>query len=262
MSAGYRSIGEVLSLLSSEHPELTISKIRFLESQGLIAPQRTPSGYRKFFEADIERLDWVLTQQRDHFLPLKEIKRRIAAGAVTSRLARGAAPLEDPVPQTPSLFSRKRPEPEPGTPEPQGSQGVNANVTATAPDLQGSVSMSATELANATGTDADFIAELRRVGLIAPVSHAGAGGEPAYDHEALLTSRIAAAFAARGLPARVLRMFKVSADREAGVYDQLLATLRARGDTDRLRTELTEIVDLAESLRRRLLRRLMHPHLD
>ena len=75
MSRVYRSIGEVLSLLAEEHPDLTISKIRFLESQGLIAPQRTPSGYRKFFDADVERLNWVLIQQRDNFLPLKEIKR-------------------------------------------------------------------------------------------------------------------------------------------------------------------------------------------
>ena len=80
MNRGHQSIGEVLSLLSTEHPDLTISKIRFLESQGLISPQRTPSGYRKFFENDIERLNWILIQQRDHFLPLKEIKRRLVAG--------------------------------------------------------------------------------------------------------------------------------------------------------------------------------------
>ncbi|HXW79673.1 MAG TPA: MerR family transcriptional regulator [Acidimicrobiales bacterium] len=71
------SIGEVLSLLQDEFPEVTISKIRFLESQGLVDPERTPSGYRKFYEADIERLRWVLRQQRDAFLPLKVIKGRL-----------------------------------------------------------------------------------------------------------------------------------------------------------------------------------------
>ena len=74
------SIGEVLSLLQPEFPDITISKIRFLESQGLLDPERTPSGYRKFHDDDIERLRWILTQQRDHFLPLKVIKDRLASG--------------------------------------------------------------------------------------------------------------------------------------------------------------------------------------
>ncbi|HMS88372.1 MAG TPA: MerR family transcriptional regulator, partial [Acidimicrobiales bacterium] len=72
------SIGEVLTLLQGEFPDVTISKIRFLESQGLIDPERTPSGYRKFYGPDIERLRWILTQQREHFLPLKVIKDRLA----------------------------------------------------------------------------------------------------------------------------------------------------------------------------------------
>ena len=71
------SIGEVLSLVQEEFPDITISKIRFLESQGLLDPERTPSGYRKFYPSDIERLEWILTQQRDHFLPLKVIRERL-----------------------------------------------------------------------------------------------------------------------------------------------------------------------------------------
>ena len=71
------SIGEVLSLLQEEFPDVTISKIRFLESQGLVDPERTPSGYRKFYDSDIDRLRWVLRQQRDAFLPLKVIKGRL-----------------------------------------------------------------------------------------------------------------------------------------------------------------------------------------
>ena len=87
MSArSYLSIGDVLTLLRQEFQDITISKIRFLESQGLVNPERTPSGYRKFYEHDVERLRWVLRQQREHFLPLKVIKDRLddepgAAGA-------------------------------------------------------------------------------------------------------------------------------------------------------------------------------------
>ena len=79
-SRTYLSIGDVLTLLREEFPDVTISKIRFLESQGLVNPERSPSGYRKFFEPDVERLRWVLRQQREHFLPLKVIRDRLAAG--------------------------------------------------------------------------------------------------------------------------------------------------------------------------------------
>src|SRR4029077_15217311 len=72
------SIGEVLSLLREEFADITISKIRFLESQGLIDPERTPSGYRKFYDEDVDRLRWILRQQREHFLPLKVIKGRLS----------------------------------------------------------------------------------------------------------------------------------------------------------------------------------------
>ena len=82
MSArSYLSIGDVLTLLRQEFPDITISKIRFLESQGLVNPERTPSGYRKFYEHDVERLRWVLRQQREHFLPLKVIKDRLDDGS-------------------------------------------------------------------------------------------------------------------------------------------------------------------------------------
>lgn len=81
-AGGYWSIGEVLSLLQDEFPEITISKIRFLESQGLISPERTPSGYRRFYQNDFDLLRWILIQQRDHYLPLKVIRDRIEAGDV------------------------------------------------------------------------------------------------------------------------------------------------------------------------------------
>jgi DNA-binding transcriptional MerR regulator len=85
------SIGEVLSLLRDEFPDVTISKIRFLESQGLVDPERTPSGYRKFYDHDVERLRWILRQQREHFLPLKVIRGRL------SEQENGAPPAEGPL---------------------------------------------------------------------------------------------------------------------------------------------------------------------
>jgi DNA-binding transcriptional MerR regulator len=113
------SIGEVLSLLQDDFPDVTISKIRFLESQGLLDPERTPSGYRKFYEGDIERLRWILRHQRDHFLPLKVIKDRLEESA-----AKGlTVPPDEPTPPvrepTPSLFEEGgAPPAEAAAPEP------------------------------------------------------------------------------------------------------------------------------------------------
>ncbi|MDE0161495.1 MAG: MerR family transcriptional regulator [Acidimicrobiaceae bacterium] len=269
MSRAHRSIGEVLSLLADEHPDLTISKIRFLESQGLIAPQRTPSGYRKFFEADIERLNWVLIQQRDHFLPLKEIKRRLASGA-TARAALRADAGSEAVPAVPSLFAARS--------RPGAGDDADADAAAAAEtEPDGSVGLTAAGLARALGVDADHIAELQRLGIIVPAAErpdgdggaragsagpGGAGAGPVFDHDALLTARTAAALADHGIPPRNLRMFKVAADREAGVYERLLGTLIARGDTERVRAELAEIVELTEQLRRLLLQRTLRTHLD
>jgi DNA-binding transcriptional MerR regulator len=78
----YLSIGEVLALLKDEFTDITISKIRFLESQGLIDPERTPSGYRKFYEPDVERLRWILRQQKEHYLPLRVIKGKLSEAPV------------------------------------------------------------------------------------------------------------------------------------------------------------------------------------
>src|SRR4051812_46170505 len=96
----YLSIGEVLALLKEEFPDVTISKIRFLESQGLLDPERTPSGYRKFYEADVERLRWILRQQRENFLPLKVIKGRLGGNGPTN----GSERESDDEPRPPRLL--------------------------------------------------------------------------------------------------------------------------------------------------------------
>ena len=102
MSRSYRSIGDVLTLLRPEFEDITISKIRFLEAQGLVSPQRSPSGYRKFYEEDVERLRYVLLQQRDHFLPLKVIRDRL--NGVTSEEDTGVG---DPPPEVASKSATK-----------------------------------------------------------------------------------------------------------------------------------------------------------
>jgi DNA-binding transcriptional MerR regulator len=125
----YLSIGDVLSLLREEFPDVTISKIRFLESQGLVNPERSPSGYRKFYEADVERLRWVLRQQREHFLPLKVIRDRLdqeggeespepavvgrPVGVATAGPAPDRSHVGEPTPGVAEMVSAAKPSPAP-----------------------------------------------------------------------------------------------------------------------------------------------------
>jgi DNA-binding transcriptional MerR regulator len=296
------SIGEVLSLLQPDFPEVTISKIRFLESQGLLDPERTPSGYRKFYELDIARLRWILTQQREHFLPLKVIKERLASGeldellaAVNTDEAETAAPhpssdagepapvaLDDAI--TPSVASgqarasrstrladlQEDPRPVPPAvsadqPEVPGDAPSDGNATSSRPGVldpgETAVSLTLEELLSATGLSARSLGELERFGLL---SGRALGGTTYYDEEALLVAQLAASFLNHGVEARHLRMYKVSAEREAGVFEQLvMPLLKQRNATARAETvtRLNELAELGERMRRAILRQLLRDEL-
>ncbi len=241
---GHHSIGEVLALLRDEFPDVTISKIRFLESQGLIHPERTPSGYRKFYPSDIERLRWILTQQRDHFLPLKVIKRRLEADG-------GVVAPDRPVSSEPSLFARRS-----GAAGDGGAAEPVAGARPVDDPLAGpvsSVSLDRSELCRAAGLDEATVVELERTGLLVAVE---TDDGPRYDDECLLVARAAAELMTFGLGPRHLRMYKVAADREAGVLDQLAAPRSGpSSDAARLRRDLSRIVSLGETIHRSLLRR-------
>lgn len=157
MSDAHLSIGEVLTLLQDEFPDVTISKIRFLESQGLINPERTPSGYRKFYEPDIERLRWILVQQRENFLPLKVIRERLDAAD-----SNGSTPASPPEasPEPPAIPTEDQPstdaEPtEDGTEQP-GDEGREPRpVTVTASMPAGELDPSPTAAPTDEPTDSD-----------------------------------------------------------------------------------------------------------
>ena len=238
---GHHSIGEVLSLLKDDYPDVTISKIRFLESQGLIDPERTPSGYRKFFDQDIDRLRWILTQQRDHFLPLKVMKQRILEAGFDPIEDRADADEVGPAPE-PALFKSRKPENRAGSALAQPT---------------GSVSLTAIELAAAAEIDVQLLTDLMSLGLI---EGRDLDGDTVYDHEALVVANAAAAFSRHGLEARHLRMFKVAAEREAGVFEQVVAPLARRADGS-AQAELNELVELGETIHRSILRRLFGPQL-
>ena len=251
------SIGEVLNHLREEFPDVTISKIRFLESQGLIDPERTPSGYRKFYDADVARLRWILYQQKEHFLPLKVIKERLEQFDLDGELPTAAA------------------EPEAGDDEGGGTlDGELRAVTGSAPALplgevtlaeepppegarsvaSGGLSLTRAELAVAAGLDDAQVAELESFGLLAPATQSGE--HVLFDEESLSVAKMAAGFYRFGFEARHLRMYKHFADREAALFEQrLLGLLRQRNPEARAKAkaELAELARLGRGLRSALL---------
>jgi len=266
----HSSIGDVLGMLREEFPDITISKIRFLESQGLIDPERTPSGYRKFYEGDVARLRWILHQQKENFLPLKVIKGRLEqlelgggvltdftdvdamadAGANAEPVAVDSEPEADPVPEKPKpkRRTRKKAAAPPTLPLDDG----RADDLAVDPT---GVSLTREELAKAAGlTDAE-ITELESFGLLIPATEAG--GRVLFDEDGLAVARLAAGFAKHGIEARHLRMYRSFAEREAMLYQQaLLSVLRQRNPEARARAqeELAELAKLGRGLRTAYLR--------
>jgi DNA-binding transcriptional MerR regulator len=194
-SAGDRlmSIGTVLSRLREEFPEVTISKIRFLESEGLVEPRRTPSGYRKFSPEDLERLAQVLRMQRDHYLPLKVIREQLDA------LARGEE-VRLPAPGSPRDLL-------------DGSwDGGSGRPTA--------ARVGRAELLAAAEVSEDELVAWESYGLIAPGENGG------YDAESVTVARLIAELGSFGLEPRHLRAMKAAAEREAGLVEQVVAPLR------------------------------------
>lgn len=203
------SIGSVLAALRSEFPDVTISKIRFLESEGLIAPRRTASGYRQFTAADVTRLRFVLAAQRDQYLPLKVIKEQLDA------MDRG---LRSPT------VSSINPAMSPAmNPRPQLRDGLPLAVDFAA---SAEIRMTREELLGESGISAGVLAELEQHGLIKP----GAAGF--YDADSLQVARTVRALTGFGLEPRHLRAFRTAADREIGLLAQIVAPVARQRDPD------------------------------
>jgi len=208
----FMSIGEVLAALRPEFPDIRISKIRFLESEGLIAPERSPSGYRKFSREDVGRLTYVLAAQRDRYLPLRVIKDHLDA------IDRGLEPPDTPggAPRLPRTLMAARD----ADAEPTGSE--------TAP-----VRLSRRELLAAADITEETLGQLESSGLIAT-----RGGH--YDQSALVVAQTAVELSRYGIQVRHLRAFRTAAERELGLFEQVVTPLlRQRGPDARGRAEET-----------------------
>ena len=220
------SIGEVLSRLRADFADVTISKIRFLEAEGLVEPERTPAGYRKFTPADVERLRYVLAAQRDHYLPLRVIKDHLDA------LDRGLALPASPV--TPgedgSLTSSTPRAPRSASPVAPAVALPDADAfTREGTELR----LSRHELLAGADIDPEVLDAIESFGLLRP-SHGGTH----YDANALVVARTVAAMSGFGIEPRHLRAFKTAADREVGLVEQVITPLlRQRNPAARARAE-------------------------
>ncbi|WP_171163083.1 MerR family transcriptional regulator [Streptomyces sp. I05A-00742] len=228
------SIGTVLNLLREEFPEVTISKIRFLEAEGLVEPQRTPSGYRKFSTADVERLAQVLRMQRDHYLPLKVIREYLDA------LARGER-IQLPAPGQPrdALDLGEPGEDVEADSGPEHASAGPGGRTGRA------------ELLEATGVTEGELTEWESYGLVTPHPDGG------FAADSVAVARLVADLGRFGLEPRHLRAMKAAADREAGLVEQVVAPLRRhRNPQTRAHAEATarELAGLSVRLHAALVR--------
>ncbi len=212
----YRSIGQVLSTLKADFPDISISKIRFLESEGLLSPLRAPSGYRRYAEADIERLRYILAVQRDHYLPLKVIKEHL------DQMDRGEPP---PSLEPPGPAAATQPEPVPQTlPGPAAQKRP--------------LRLSRRELLKMSGLAETALGELERQQLVAPRR-----GTAYYGRDALTIAVVARKLSPYGMDARHLRIVKQAAEREVGLMEQALAPYLRRGGSSReVTTEVMQLV--------------------
>lgn len=215
------SIGEVLAHLRGDFPDTTISKLRFLESEGLVEPERTPSGYRKYSWEDVARLRYILTAQRDRYLPLRVIREQLVA------MDEGAAPAAGTGTGRPPLVAVEK--------------------LPTAQDFDAGVAdarLSRSEFADLVGISDRQLCDLEQYGLVS----ARPGGY--YDADAVEIARVVAQLAEFGVEPRHLRVYRSAADREIGLFEQVVAPLaRQRSPEARARAAETMRELAALSLR-------------
>ncbi|WP_432557537.1 transcriptional regulator FtsR [Granulicoccus sp. GXG6511] len=216
------SIGQVMTLLRAEFPDISISKIRFLESEGLVSPERAASGYRKYAERDIDRLKYILRVQKSHYLPLKVIREHL------EMMDRGMVPpqLETPRPAPPSETDPVAP---PGAPQPEGVRPGAARQQ---------LRLSRAELLEASGLSEAALVELEKEHIVTPRR-----GTNYYGRDAVAIAIAARRLAPYGIDVRHLRQVKSYASREYGIIEQAIAPYQRRaGGSRKVAADVTQLM--------------------
>jgi DNA-binding transcriptional MerR regulator len=209
------TIGAVCKSLSQEFPDISISKIRYLEDQKLLAPRRTPGGYRLYTQTDVARLRTILRLQRDEFLPLRVIRQELATGASAEEAPRAAAK--------------------------QTGRGARAPRAAISVAAAGAL-YSLEDVLDDTRADPTLVKELEEFGVIKGENRAGVRY---YDETEREIVRAATELARYGVAGRNLRVFRTSADREAALLQQILAPALRSRNAERRKEALEALENLA-----------------
>lgn len=245
MPEASRSIGQVLAVVKVDFPDITISKIRFLESEGLLSPERAPSGYRRYRQADVDRLRYILAMQKNHYLPLKVIRehldmldRGLTPPALEAPVPGGAAPVPETAQPTqpaaaqpPSVspsVSAPAPAPRPPAPEPAPRRPIR---------------LTRRELLEQSGLSEAALLELERQLIIRPRR-----GTAYFGRDALTLAVAARRLAGYGIDARHLRAFKQAAEREVGIVEQATAPyVRRNARTAEAQADVLQLVIAAHA---------------
>lgn len=231
---GRLGIGDVIKQLSADFPDISISKVRFLEYEGLVEPARTPSGYRKFSRQDLDRLRYILTAQRDQYLPLKVIREHLDA------IDRGLEPPKA------AGESPKAPRP--------NHQGSSTPSAADFRPRRSRLRMSRAELLASAGLEEDVLEQLESFGLVA-------AGREHYDDEALAIATTVSDMASYGFEPRHLRAFKTAAEREVGLIEQVVVPISRRRSADakdRAEAAVNQLAALSVQLHAALVKAALH----
>jgi DNA-binding transcriptional MerR regulator len=202
MASPLQSIGQVLKALQDEFPDISISKIRFLEAEGLISPERAPSGYRRYSRGDIDRLAYVLRAQKNHYLPLKVIREHLAL------IDQGAEPPAMETPQPAPMVVSEVPH----------ALAESDNAAA-----RRAIRLTRRELLDVSGLPEATLVELERQLVIRTRR-----GTAFYGREALTLAVVARKLTSYGIDARHLRAIKMAAEREVGLVEQAVAASSSR----------------------------------
>jgi DNA-binding transcriptional MerR regulator len=230
------SIGAVLDSLRRDFPDVTISKIRFLEAEGLVTPQRSGSGYRRFTAYDCARLRFILTAQRDHYLPLKVIKAQLDAQP------------DGALPDTGSAYGVPRLVPV--------SDGRSLDAEDTAAVAPAQVRLRREDLLTRSGVDEELLGALIKAGVI----RTGRGGF--FDEHSVVTAQCAKALAEYGVEPRHLRAFRSAADRQSDLIAQIAGPVVKAGARDRADDLAREVAALAITLHTSLIKSAVRDVLD
>lgn len=251
-SSSLRSIGQVLASLKNEFDDISISKIRFLESSGLIAPQRAPSGYRRYTDDDVDRLRYILRIQKTQYLPLKVIREHLESldrGLESPRLDTVGSQSNGPDGADGEGAPEQASQPDPDTGSGGDGQQPQTDASADASHDAKPIRLSRSELLQASGLTESALNELESIQVVTPRR-----GTSHYGREALAIAVAARRLAVYGIDSRHLRAFKLAADREIGLVEQALAP-HVRGGGRNKRQEVTsEVTQLVIGVHAALIR--------